>query len=203
MKRLLTITLALSMALAFCGCASMRADGARPTRVPISELDNTLHPVWPSEGTITAEPAEKGDGIDPMYRSVFSNVYRVGGGSEAGAYYRVFIDSADFEAALGNYVRGQQPTDETVFDLNMTFYVAVYITNRTGGYKVELGSAMNDGNTVKIDVTVTPPAPGTIVTQAFETKCVLVGFDRADLYDDLVYEITVNGQAIGTAGEQA
>ncbi len=202
MKRILTVMLALAMALAFCGCASIKADGAENTRVPISQLENTLHPVWPSED-IDAEPAGKTDEIDPIYRCVFSNTYSVGGGSEAGAYYRVFTDSEAFEKALGNYVRGGLPTDETDFSFTFNFYVAVYITNPTGGYKAELESAMNDGNTVRIAVTVTPPGPDTVVTQAFETKCVLVGFDRADLYDDLVYEITVNGEPVTSGGESA
>ena len=203
MKRFLFLLLAVLTALAFCGCASMRADGAQSTRTPISQLDVTLHPVWPSEGTVIADPSGKGDEIDPIYRSVFSGVYKVGGGSVAGSYYRVFTDSADFEAALGSYVRGGEPTDETEFSFNFNFYVAVYITNPTGGFTVELDRAMNDGNTVSVSVTCTPPAPGAMVTQAFETKCVLVGFDRGDLYDDLVYEITVNGQPVAPAGDAA
>ena len=202
MKKLFIIFLALLTASAFLGCetpkettpAQQQADA---TRLPLSELDFTPNPRDYDE--LDREDLHATPGIDPIYLPDFSEVIKpANGGSEVGSHYRVVTDAEELQWLAGDLTaKTQNAFDAETF--RKDFVVAVFVTVRTGGYTVELDKAYNDGNTVTVKVKVTPPTAD-FVTEALETYCVLVAFDRGDYYTDLAYDITVNGKPVSTGG---
>lgn len=190
MKKVFIVLLALTLAAA-AGCKSPSPEAAAPTRIPINELDVTLKPVMPGDDGLE-NPLLTGSAADPLCGPVFTEVFRMSGGAEAGAYWRVVTDYDELRALAGSGVSSVKTVNEDSFTCN--FAVAVVVTVNTGGYTFEVERARNDGRTVTVELRVAPPSQGEFATQAFETHCVLVGFDRSDFYDDLVYNITVNGQ---------
>lgn len=204
MKKILIMTLAALMALAaFAGCTSSRPqEGAVPTNPAsgdFSREDLDLH--LATDGlSIGAKPTASGE---KMYRPDFTEVVRLNrGGAEAGAYYVVYTDYDKLIAEVGE-LTGKTERDITRDTLATDFVVAVFVTVPTGGHKLSVSFAENDGHTVKVSIKDEGPEAGAAVTQAFETHCVLVGFDRGDFYDDLAFEINLNGAAVKANGEEA
>lgn len=203
MRKILIIMIAVLTAAAFVGCTSakggLEAANAENTKLPFNQLDINPNPIDPNS---LERPDSASLGIDPMYLPDFSEVVRTSGGSEVGAYYVVLTDADELKKLTGDLTgKAENAYDETVFQRD--FVVAVFVTVATGGYTVELDKAYNTGNTVTVKVKVTPPAAGAAVTQALETRCVLVAFDRGDFYDDLSYEITVNDAPVESGFAEA
>lgn len=197
MKRILFFAMALLLAAAFFGCTKGPEDLRDPdkTRLPLSELDFTPHAISYDDLELPGATGAA-DGIDVIWRADFTEQIKVrSGGSTPGAYYEVITDYETLNRLVGSTDGLETRLDGDTFISD--FVVAVFVTVRSGGFTFSVDSAYNDGNTVKIKVTAEPPAAGAMVTQAFETHCMLIGFDRADFYDDLVYEITVNGDPAG------
>lgn len=202
MKRILILLLAAAVAAAaFTGCQSPKTDAQQnsdPTRVPLSELNITFRPTLP-DAVINTELIGQ-QTVDLLNRPVFTEDVRVPNVGEEGSYYRVVTDYAQLKDLIGSASdRLETAINEDTFIAN--FVVAVFVTVRTGGYGFNVDFAENDSHTVKVEIGVTPPGEGVNVTQAFETHCILVGFDAADYYDDLVYDISVNGAEIGTQAQ--
>jgi|GEM_PF-3325106 len=207
MKKLLILSLAALLALAaLTGCQKPESglQSANPTKVPLDELGVTFHPVMPGESESPAFGDDNdAQAVDILNRPVFAEQLTVPGGSVSGSYYKVITDYAEFTKLVGD-TSGKIETKITEDIFIFDFVVAVFITVPTGGYSFEVEHAENDSHTVKVYVNVTPPAAGIAATQAFETHCMLLGFDAADYYDDLVYDVTVNGKAVtaGSAGAE-
>lgn len=194
MKRTVIILLAALMALvSFAGCSKPTAvDGNNNNgKQPIDKDDvNVLIP----DDEISL-PAKYTAAPDLMNRPGFTEVFKLNGTDEAGSYYRVYTDFEEFTKDMGGS-SGRVETTVTRDTFISDFIVAVYVTVPTGGHTYTVDFAENDSHVVKVEITDTPAEAGTAVTQAFETHCVLVGFDKADYYEDLEYNITVNGEAV-------
>ena len=206
MKKLLIILLALALAAASAGCAANAnsASGSNEpdrTKTPLAELEFSPKPINMDVGILdNLKPTE---GNDKIYMADFVEIVRPADGrSEPGAVYYTVTDYNELVKLTGDLAGKTEKTVNADL-LQRDFVVAVFVTVRTGGYGFEVEKAVNDGNTVTVAVKVTPPQAGSMVTQALETRCILVGFDRGDLYDDLVYEITVNGEPAKLADASA
>ena len=204
MKKLLIFTLVILTAAAFVGCElpkEAETQQAEATRLPLSELDFTPNPR--DYGELEDPLVLKTPEVDPIYLPDFSEVVKLAsGGSEVGSYYLVVTDAAELQRLTGDLNGKTKNTfDAEVFQRD--FVVAVFVTVRSGGFTFEVERASNDGNTLTVNVKVTPPAAGTVTTQALETHCVLVAFDRGDFYEDLSYDITVNGEPVSLNGAAA
>ena len=196
MKRLFIILLVLLTAAAAVGCEAptdTEAQQADVTRLPLDKLDFTPNPR--DYGELDRDDLHAAPQIDPMYLPDFSEVVKsMNGGSQRGSYYLVATDAEELQKLTGSLNgRTENAFDAATFQKD--FVVAVFVTVATGGFTVELESAYNDGNTVTVKVKVTPPTAD-FVTEALETHCVLIAFDRGDYYEDLSYDITVNDSPV-------
>ncbi|MBO4848165.1 MAG: hypothetical protein J5586_03330 [Clostridia bacterium] len=153
-----------------------------PTKFPIT--DTTMDPIDPGTlGTLPPQDLVLGD-------SLYWDAFRAGG-TEAAPYYKVYSDYAAFIKEVPQAKDFGEHYDERSF--GKIFVVAVYYTVNTGGYKVGPEAIRANDEKITIDIAVTPPAADSLVTQAFETHCVLVAFDAERFPPETPVELLFNG----------
>jgi hypothetical protein len=176
------------MVFALVGCKAPKESGgaeARASLKPIGEV-NIKTTLGPEDAARTIEPKEASEAL-------YWTTVRSGGSADARLSYETIASFKAFEQRFGGRAEelGER-FDETAF--RKMFVVAVSLTVNTGGYSVGVNKAsIADGEAV-IDLKLTAPSKGTVVTQAFETHTVLISFDQALYSEGLNITVTVNGQ---------
>ena len=199
MKKLIALIMVLTLAaFAICGCTKKPAsDPASPTATPASDAQNrgdsvTQAPSGTESGPFgTIAPANE---YTAKNRSgiLYWDSVRVGGGNNESASYEIFTDYDAFSAKFGGVVRGAGGR-YTAKSFEESFVIAAYVTVPTGGYTVGLNRGIIENGTAELDISQEAPAAGTVVTQAFETHCVLVAVSSKVQSEDLAVKILVNG----------
>ncbi|MBO4563125.1 MAG: protease complex subunit PrcB family protein [Clostridia bacterium] len=191
MKKTLAMILMTAMLVAaLAGCTASAQNGPLntpvpgPTKNPIAGI--TFEPSVPS-GEQTAAPVPD---IVLYWDSI-----RSGSISSDHRAYEVYTDYAEFTKAFPTASEFGDRYNEKSF--GSEFVVAVYYVTNTGGYTVGLEDAKLEGNSLTIDISVKSPAPGTMVTQAFETHCVLIAFGSELYSENLSISVLFNGAAGG------
>lgn len=187
MKKLTSAIIISALSLSLMGCAVDKPGTnnahAEPTRIPVTgELEGRTLPPIGTEQNIT---------VDLGGKALYWDMVRYEGSPEDKLRYRVFNDYESFSRELGKYEPGEK-FDEKSFDKD--FVVAVYCTVSSGGFKFGVNSASIRDGVVSIDISRTSPAPGSMVTTAFEHYCLLVAFDSSLYSDELTYNISINGK---------
>lgn len=210
MKKLIALIMVLTIAaFAICGCTQKPQTGhASPTATPAANATDK-----PGGETVTNAPASDGSnpfgtvapGGEVIAKTKDGMLYwdsmRVGGGTDSTVSYEVFGDYDAFAAKFSDVLRGVSGR-YTAKSFTESFVVAAYVTVPTGGYTFGLERGEIEDGTVVLDLKQEGPAPGTAVTQAFETHCVLVAFNRKAYSEDIAVKLLINGkeQINGTVG---
>ena len=193
MKKLISmilITLLAAALLAGCAANTPGEVNARPTATPANN-EATFVP-----GAIATLPPAV-ETIDPGAMQGKKNVrywdsVRVGGGAEEKTRYAIYTD---YDALIKDVPAAAELTEHYSREaLEKVFVIAVFTTVRTGGYSFSLNKAEFKEDTADIYIGETAPSADTIVTQAFETHCVLIAVDSSRYSENLTCNI-IMGEA--------
>lgn len=192
---LAAIAIALCMLLFGCTARVVPPASSLPTAAPGEEYRRkTEEPALPTETDPeikTFSPEQINADLAPLYYDVI----RTSGGAVSGSSYKVYYDYESFAADFGD-ISAATGDRYTKGSFEKMFVVAVKMTVNTGGWTVDLDRAARDHNKVMVEVRMDPPSPEMNVTQAFETKCVLVAFGNENIdRGAMEFGVTVNGAA--------
>ena len=183
MKKVIALALLLAFAgMMLAGCTTSNSVPG-PTDEPNSSplVFSTVAPIDPEDA-----------GLDSV---LFWETFRSGSDAGHRLTYRVYADSKEF---LNDFPdRGEEFNarygEKSFEDM---FVVAAFITVNTGGYSYELVSGSTTRSSVQLNITENAPEPGTMVTQAFETHCILAAFPREAYSEGMTVTVLLNGTPV-------
>ena len=189
MKKLISMILILLIAAALlAGCAANTPGeaNARPTATP----DNNAAASFIPDAITTLSPAmetiDPGSMMDKKGVRYWDSV-RVGGGTDEKTWYKVYTD---YDALIKDVPAAAELTEHYSREaLKKVFVIAVFTTVRTGGYSFSLNKVDFKDEAADIYIGESAPSANTIVTQAFETHCVLIAVDSSRYSEQLTCSI--------------
>lgn len=185
MKRLVMILSLMLAAACFAGCAVSGAGSVDITAAP----ETTKAPINGSQITII-DPATLGTQppTEISAEALFWETLRGSDGTDGELRYEVYTELDAFKAEFGSL-----PLDfdsrytESFF--NNSFVTVIRYYAPTGGYSFVYNKANIDGHTVNIEFDAVKPTG--LVTQAFEEHIIFVAFSKANLKEDMKFNIKI------------